>query len=256
MSESTKAAYAILARAYDDAGFSQYAAAITEPLLTMLQQTDWLGRSILDLGCGTGMSTAFFSQTGMNTIGLDISPQMLAVARLRVEGTGYLVEFVEGDIRTANYPSGMDLVYCIGNTMNELGSLREVEQVFQKTWAALEPGKRFVFDLLTLRGLAEYIGNGEQILDVSDRLFLTVQNHFNYEGMLLRQVLNCFWQEAAAWQRGGGILTMRSYPTATVSALLEKVGFRVLGMYTTRLEPFNPQRDLEGRVIYVAEKPA
>ena len=50
--------------------------------------------SILDMCCGTGYQAILLRQKGLRVVGLDISPQMLSVARKK-SGNG--VAFVEGD---------------------------------------------------------------------------------------------------------------------------------------------------------------
>ena len=250
-------AYARLAPLYDDLGFSNYTTAITPQLLTFLQQNGWLGRRILDLGCGTGVSASFFAGVGMETTGIDISPQMLEVARKRQEDTGYHVDYLVGDVRQVDFPGAMDLVFCIGNVFNEFMSMREIKSIVEKAYNALEPGRSFVFDMTTLRGLGEYIGSGEQILDVSDRLFLAIKNQFTFDLMTTRQAIIIFYQgQDGHWGRFNVHLALRSYPHDRMLRLLEDVGFVIKGSYTTTLEEFDPLNDTEGRVIVVADKPA
>ncbi len=46
-------------------------------------------RTALDIGCGTGHFTRWLASRGMETMGLDLSPAMLAVARERSPGIRY-----------------------------------------------------------------------------------------------------------------------------------------------------------------------
>jgi SAM-dependent methyltransferase len=255
MSNFNANAYAILSQIYDDAGFANYAAHITPEVLTYIQQHGWLGRSILDLGCGTGASTSALAQRGFNVTAIDQSPEMLKAARMRVEGTGYLAELVEGDMTSVDYPGGMDLVCCFGNAINDLRSLRDIEAVFQKAFNALQPERRLAIDMLTLYGLGEYL-KGEQIIDISDSLYMTVHNTFHYDTMTLRQSLVIFQRQLnGAWVRHNVFLTLRGFPVAKVVEKMEQVGFKVLSVLDTQLKDYQPDHDREGRVIIIGEKP-
>jgi len=67
------------------------------------------GRNAVDFGCGTGRSTRFLRDLGYNVVGVDISAQMLAQARVRdPDGEYRLVP--EGDVGGLA-PNSYDLVF-------------------------------------------------------------------------------------------------------------------------------------------------
>ncbi|MBZ0308874.1 MAG: hypothetical protein K8I82_22595, partial [Anaerolineae bacterium] len=162
------------------------------------------------------------------------------------------------DITTLDFPGGVDLVYCIGNVLNELKSLRDIETVFNKAYAALAPGKVFVFDMTTLYGLGEEIGTSHVVLDVSDRIFIAVENTFNYDNMALRQRLSVFTRARgdSDWKRFSCYLTLRGFPFITVARLIEKAGFTISSTYDAHLNPFDPQTETVGKFIVVANRKA
>jgi hypothetical protein len=198
---------------------------------------------------------AFFANTGMEVVGIDSSPEMLRVAGLRVDEETSMVDLRAGDIRQVDFPANMELVYCLGNVLNELNSPKEVEAVLQKSFGALQAGKRMVFDLLTLRGLGDYLGTDEHIYDVSDRFFLTIKSEFLYETFTLKQNFNVFSSKGADWARQTAFLTLKSLPLAALNASIERVGFKILGVYDIQLRPFDPNTDTTGRCIYIIERP-
>jgi SAM-dependent methyltransferase len=61
------------------------------------------GSPVLELGCGTGRITAQVAAAGMQIVGLDRSPDMLAIARRKIDALGpeiaARVTLVEGDMR-------------------------------------------------------------------------------------------------------------------------------------------------------------
>jgi trans-aconitate methyltransferase len=66
------------------------------------------GQRAVDFGCGTGRSTRFLQQHGFATVGLDISAEMVAIARKHDPAGDYRV-IADGDF-TALPAGGFDLV--------------------------------------------------------------------------------------------------------------------------------------------------
>jgi SAM-dependent methyltransferase len=56
------------------------------------------GTSILDVGCGTGWTTAFLAEAGYHATGIDIAPAMLTAARERAQRWQVDAEFREADM--------------------------------------------------------------------------------------------------------------------------------------------------------------
>ncbi|MDQ3898495.1 MAG: class I SAM-dependent methyltransferase [Actinomycetota bacterium] len=66
-------------------------------------------RSILDVACGTGLHLAAFRDLGFDVEGVELSPEMLVVARERVPG----VALHQGDMRTFRLGRRFDAVVCL-----------------------------------------------------------------------------------------------------------------------------------------------
>jgi predicted TPR repeat methyltransferase len=93
--------------------------------------------SILDLGCGTGLSGAAFFDLAVRLDGIDLSPAMVEKAKAR----GIYNDVRVGDIETAVGEGGYDLVLA-ADTLVYLGDL---EPVFRAAAKALVPGGAFLF---------------------------------------------------------------------------------------------------------------
>ncbi len=61
------------------------------------------GRSILDVGTGTGRAAILFARGGARVVGVDASEEMLAVARQRAAADGAKVTFVLGDAHALDF---------------------------------------------------------------------------------------------------------------------------------------------------------
>lgn len=101
------------------------------------------GGHVLDMGCGTGASfgdlRSIVGATGRVT-GVELSEQMAAVARRRVEDNGWTnVEVVVGDAGHAPLPSDVD-----GILFFETHDLMRTPAVVRRAVAAGRPGARVV----------------------------------------------------------------------------------------------------------------
>lgn len=74
------------------------------------------GDRILDLGCGTGPVLCELRRSGLDAVGLDYSPDMLAHARARLASQGLDASGLEqGDCRNTPWPAAsFDIVVCLG----------------------------------------------------------------------------------------------------------------------------------------------
>src|SRR5215813_6589764 len=65
------------------------------------------GEQVLDLACGTGNTTLMARARGAVVTGLDLTPEMLAIARQRAAQAGYDdIMWKEGDAESLPFPDG------------------------------------------------------------------------------------------------------------------------------------------------------
>ena len=107
-------------------------------------------KSILDLGCGTGLHALGFARRGYSVVGIDLSHDMISHARRRLSittlPTGILVSFDQGDIRTTRLMETFDVVISLFHVMSY--QTTEDDLITSMTTAAehLKPGGIFIFD--------------------------------------------------------------------------------------------------------------
>jgi SAM-dependent methyltransferase len=84
---------------------------------TFEESGDVHGKSVLDVGCGSGPYVVEFARRGARRIvGIDLSTRMLELARRRVEieGLGDCCEFLCGDFLTVQLAQPYDIVVALG----------------------------------------------------------------------------------------------------------------------------------------------
>ncbi|MFH8371003.1 class I SAM-dependent methyltransferase [Streptomyces sp. NPDC018031] len=112
-------------------------------LTALLEQTE-TGTAIADLGCGPGHVAAWLAERGARTVGVDLSPEMVATGRARYPA----VEFREGDLlalpaEDGAFGAALALYTIIHIAPGDLG------RVFTEVRRVLRPGGLFLVSFHT-----------------------------------------------------------------------------------------------------------
>ena len=113
--------------------------------------TGRMGHPVLELACGTGRLTIPIAQAGVDTVGLDISPSMLAHARMKAKACGVEIEFVEGDCRSFDLGRKFALIFMAFNSMQHMHDHKSLAALFANVRKHMAEGGRFIFDVFNPR---------------------------------------------------------------------------------------------------------
>lgn len=247
-------AYTNLAPIYDAIGMADFATAMTPRFIDFAQRHDWLGRRIVDLGCGTGAGLVWLARRGYVVSGADSAPDMLALARARLEAEGLNADLVERDIRELGPDfAGTDLALAL-DVLNELNNLRDLEAVFRGVHAILNDGKLFIFDLHTIQGLAEMGQQGDDLLCETSDLNVFACCEYDYERQASEQRFIVFQRSGETWRRTEATRALRAFPAQAVATLLQRCGFHASYVLDLDFASFEPGIARASRIIFVAEK--
>ena len=241
--------YEILAPVYETLHLASFAQAATPRLLDYAQRNDWMGRRIIDLGCGTGTSLHWLAKRGYVTAGVDNSSDMLNIARVNLATASLSVHLIEEDIRQLEVHDDYDMAIAL-NLFNEFESLRDLEAAFKRVNALLAPQRLFIFDMLTIEGLIKTGTRGAQVAhDDPTRLTVIESNQFDYERQELVRSYKIFRYESYAWHRSDATWTRRAYPVQAVATLLNRRGFEVVAVLDPAFTVYDPRTTSELRAV-------
>jgi SAM-dependent methyltransferase len=105
------------------------------------------GGPVLELACGTGRLAIPIAQSGVEIVGLDLAPSMLAHARTKAEAAGVKIEFVEGDCRSFELGRKFALIFMAFNSMQHLYDYASQAALFASVRQHLAEGGYFIFDV-------------------------------------------------------------------------------------------------------------
>ena len=119
--------------------------AVVEPALAFLAE-EARGGAALELGVGTGRLALPLSRRGVRVHGIEISEDM--VAQLRARAGSQAIAVTMGDFATVRAEGTFRLAYLVRNTVMNLTTQEEQVACFHNVARHLEPGGRFVVEVL------------------------------------------------------------------------------------------------------------
>lgn len=129
------------------------------------------GNSVLDLACGTGTLCSLFNEKGYNVTGVDLSSDMLTVAKAKCPDS----QFICADISDFNVNEKFDFCTCTLDSINHLDDINAVKKCFLSVYDCLDFGGIFVFDVNTIYKHNEILAENTFVFDEDD-FFLSWDN--------------------------------------------------------------------------------
>ncbi len=109
-------------------------------------------RNILDLGCGTGRFSIELAKRGYRVTGLDVTEEMLAVAKLNAEKARVKIKYLRGDIRSFKLPRKVDIIWARGS-IGDIIQIEDIKRALIGIRNNLKKGGIFIFDVRDDSGL-------------------------------------------------------------------------------------------------------
>jgi SAM-dependent methyltransferase len=246
--------YTALAEVYEAAGWGRFSEDMSDTMLALARQHGLpLNARVVDLACGVGIACVRFAQTGYRTTGIDLSAEMLALARQRAVEAGVEVSWLERDMRDWRLEQPADLVTSMYDALNYMLTPADLGAVFECVGRALRPGGLFIFDMNTIRGLLEHWGTRTHINFDGEDLFIVNQTCWNYETNCDTLVLHGFVRrDDGLWERWTETHVQLGFRIAEIRRLLSAAGLETLAVLDAHAEG-NPEAGPETtRVLVVA----
>jgi SAM-dependent methyltransferase len=105
------------------------------------------GSSVLDLACGHGRHSVALAQRGFAVTGVDLSAELLTVARHAAKVAGVDVHWIEADMREP-LPGSFDAAISMDTSFGYFAREEDDEAVLDAVHKALRPGGRLLLDVL------------------------------------------------------------------------------------------------------------
>jgi SAM-dependent methyltransferase len=102
---------------------------------------------LIDLGCGTGRLLLRLGRKGHNLLGVDLSEEMLRIARAKVNAAGVRVDLLKANVVELGVlaDATFDYAACLFSTLGMIVGAAARRQAVAHTYRLLRPGGVFVF---------------------------------------------------------------------------------------------------------------
>ena len=222
----------------------------TDYLYSLFEKFDRAPTLMLDLACGTGEFSNRFANKGVSVIGVDISYDMLSVAREKSAEQQNDILYLCQDAAELDLYGTVDGAICCLDSLNHITDYGDFCSAIARVSLFLEKDRLFIFDLNTEYKHSCVLGNNTFVIDTND-VYCVWQNE--YQGNNTVEInLDFFTREDNVYLRTGESFCERAYTSAEIENALNKAGLKTEAIYEEMSQ--NEPCDTTQRVVYVTRK--
>ena len=207
---------------------------------------------VLDLACGTGNITIPMAKRGYDMIGLDLSCEMLNIARDKAAAEGENILFLNQDMCEMELYGTVDAIVCALDGMNYITNPDDMQKIFCLAANYLNPGGIMVFDMNSEYKLREVLG-GNTFVCEEEGVYYVWQSEFDEKTKVCEFELNFFCEQPdGSYTRFDEFQEERAYSVEEITEYAKTAGLKVEGIY----KPFEfaTISDKDERIFFVISK--
>lgn len=207
---------------------------------------------VLDVACGTGNITIPMAKRGYDMIGLDLSCEMLNIARDKAQNEGLDILFLNQDMCEMELYGTVDAAVCALDGVNYITDKKDLEKFFALINNYLNPGGVFIFDINSVHKLRDILG-GNTFVNEEDGIFYVWQSEFSEETRVCDFVLSFFVEnDDGSYTRFDEFQQERAYAIEEIKKTATAKGLDVTGVYKDF--GFLTAEDSDERIFFVLSK--
>ena len=202
---------------------------------------------VCDVACGTGNMTIPLAKRGYDMTGVDISEDMLNIARSKSEGLNIL--YLNQSMTNIDLYGTMGAFLCMIDGINYVLTPKSLLKFFTRIKTCfMDNDGIFIFDISTEYKLRNIIGS-ETFVHCGNNIFYTWQNRFIEKKRISDMFLTFFVKRGNLYERFEERHLQRAYSADELTYLLRKAGFTKIDIYD-ELSFSHPREDSE-RIVFV-----
>jgi ubiquinone/menaquinone biosynthesis C-methylase UbiE len=212
------------------------ASASGDPLDFYRRQIAQYGEPVLELACGSGRLTIPLANEGVNITGMDISEDMLHLAKLKASKSGASLRFLQGDMRSFDLGEKFQFIFIPAQSLSHLQVREEIEDCFACVRRHLAGEGRFLIELfnssvsMLARETDRRYPVGQYVdPNAGSQVFVTAEVRYDAASQI--NYIRWFFREETSDRETALSFEMRQFFPQEIDALLWYNGFLIEHKY-------------------------
>lgn len=206
---------------------------------------------IAELGCGTGNITIRLAKKQYDMIGIDISSDMLTIAKQKSFEQNLNILYLLQDITAFELYGTVDCIISLCDSLNYILKENHLFQTFKLVNNYLNPNGLFIFDLNTEYKFKKVLAKNTFAETTKTAAYIW-ENYYDNQKKLNEYYMNFFIKTKDSYKRFEELHYEKSYSIDTIKKLLAKAGLKLLNVYDAFT--FNEPKKNSERVYFIAQK--
>lgn len=214
-------------------------------------------KQVLELACGSGSMSILLAKQGYDVIGLDLSEEMLMIAKDKALKERVKIGFFQQDMTCYELNQKFDAVVCICDGMNYVLENDDMNELLERVAHSLKDDGIFIFDISTYYKLKYILGESTIAESRDDSAFIW-ENFYDDESDILSFELSVFTKEETHYHRDDEVHEQRAYTVRELTQLSSKY-FELLTVETDEfqsidIDNYNEEITENERLFFVLKK--
>ncbi len=207
---------------------------------------------VLDLGCGTGKMTLELANRGYDMTGIDISPEMLYIARCEAENAGIedKILWLCQDMTEFELYGTVDVTVSCLDCINHITDIALLKKCFSLVHNYLIPDGLFIFDINGKHKFESVYADNAYVYETEDEMCVW-QNYYSLSSGICNFYISVFKEENdGRYSRCDSAQREKMYTIRTIKNHLQNCGFEFVGAYSDFA--FTKASDADDRIYIIA----
>lgn len=206
---------------------------------------------VLELACGTGNISIELAKRGYEIIGIDISLDMLSVAKEKALQQEQEILFLYQDMTNFELYGTVDSIICCMDAVNYVVNPKALKRMFRLVQNYLNSDGLFIFDIRSEYALSQVVGENTFVED-NEYISYIWQNHFDIKKKISTMDLTVFAKQGNLYKKFNEVHKLKCYSIEEISDILQDAGLKLLGVFDN-LQLKKPG-NASDRIFFVSKK--